>query len=318
MGTNCNQFTFGWAPGAGIVNYPSVAGMPIGTGTNALRYFALQVHYNNPDRDAGVVDNSGMSFSYTPTLRPNDIGILILGQQGISIPGDFPDSTVLAPNVCPGQCTSKLPAPVTMISSAAHMHFLGKNLTTRHIRGDTELAPVLNRTYYDFNYQGAQKISKETGTNILNPGDTLVTTCAYNPTLGVRRRPTGFGESSESEMCFNFITYYPRLPTLDFCVSRGPATLCTTRRKLTEVGLGRLEDGNATAANVNLTAIGRLLTDGDVVLNAALPSFKPYAPQCVATVVEQKKSLGFKTVGLGWRLMSTLMVVMCGWMITMV
>ena len=48
-------------------------------GANYSRYIMLEIHYNNPDRQAGVVDSSGFRLYYTNKLRANDIGILEIG-----------------------------------------------------------------------------------------------------------------------------------------------------------------------------------------------------------------------------------------------
>lgn len=50
---------------------------------------------------------------------------------------------------------------------------------------------------FDFNTQ----VSYPTPATIY-PGDTLTTTCSY-------ATPTPFGEGTNSEMCFNFVTAYP-------------------------------------------------------------------------------------------------------------
>jgi len=41
---------------------------------------------------------------------------------------------------------------------------------------------------------------------VLNPGDTVITTCIYDNTTD---RAVTFGENTQNEMCFNFATYYP-------------------------------------------------------------------------------------------------------------
>lgn len=46
----------------------------------------LQVHYNNPDGQSGVVDASGFDISVTPRLRRHDAGVLTLGQTAIALP----------------------------------------------------------------------------------------------------------------------------------------------------------------------------------------------------------------------------------------
>ncbi|KAJ3185377.1 hypothetical protein HK101_009814 [Irineochytrium annulatum] len=146
----CTRFTFGWAVGAPPVVFPAEAGSAIGVGANAYQYLALQVHYNNPGKVQGVFDNSGIRLRYTSQLRPNDIGVLTLGNEEIKIPGNSTSATVLKPNICPGDCTRKFPGNLTVVGSGPHMHMLGLNMTTQHIRNGVELAPITNRHFYDF------------------------------------------------------------------------------------------------------------------------------------------------------------------------
>ncbi|KAJ3140829.1 hypothetical protein HK101_003466 [Irineochytrium annulatum] len=112
----CTHVVFIWAPGTPLFQYPAAAGMGVGNGTNSYNYFSLQVHYNNPTGVSGVVDNSGMWFSYTSVLRPNDVGILWLGEETISIPGNSPNATVLPGNWCPSDCTKLFPTNLTVFA----------------------------------------------------------------------------------------------------------------------------------------------------------------------------------------------------------
>jgi hypothetical protein len=157
MNKACATFMIGWAPGQGRVDYPVEAGFPIGTGSNAVKYFAMQVHYNNVDNDEGKVDNSGMRLTYTPRLRPNDLGVLNIGDTQLNLaPGNSSVSTRW--NVCPGECTSQFPTDLTVVSFNYHMHRFGRQIATRIVRNGVEL-PNVKKDYYDYNYQGSSLIS---------------------------------------------------------------------------------------------------------------------------------------------------------------
>ncbi|PNH04333.1 MOXD1 1 [Tetrabaena socialis] len=186
-GPGCNEFYLVWAPGQMQTLLPPT------------------VHYNNPNGLEGVVDDSGFQVLYTPQLRQYDAGVLTLGQTAISIPPGQPIVT-LQPNVCPSTCTSRLHAPVQLLSSALHMHTLGRAITSQHIRNGTELPPVGSRRFYDFNFQGLDAVPL--ASSLLTPGDSLITTCSYDSTS--RTDVTKYGESTQDEMCFNFLYYYPR------------------------------------------------------------------------------------------------------------
>jgi hypothetical protein len=91
------------------------------------------------------------------------------------------------------------------------MHRRGESLRgeARHAGGGTSsLGAVLA---YDFEHQVSYGLDAT-----LAPGDTVHTECTWN-NLGNPQAVT-FGEETESEMCFNFLSYYPRVPgigTLD-------------------------------------------------------------------------------------------------------
>lgn len=105
-----------------------------------------------------------------------------MGQPLLSIPPGVPAYDA-QPNLCPAECTrARLPpgANVTIVAAAPHMHLIGRAFVTQHLRGTAELAPVLRRQYFDFNYQGTEPVDPSTA--VLRPGDSLVTRCTYDST----------------------------------------------------------------------------------------------------------------------------------------
>ncbi|KAJ3216242.1 hypothetical protein HDU67_009752 [Dinochytrium kinnereticum] len=285
MDAACGEFTFSWVPGSSGSSYPDTAGIPIGVGENANRYFSLQVHYNNPEQDAGVVDRSGIKVWYTKTLRKYDVGVLTLGSISISIPPNSLEPTVLKPNLCPSTCTSKFPGPITLLSSGIHMHNLGLNQTTQRFRDGKELSPLITRRFYDFNYQGQTAIANPEATTLL-PRDSLLTTCAYRPTPN-SASPTTFGEETTNEMCFNFIQYYPKYPPIEYCmtIDRISQAICSTKARLSAAGLSGVSSGGEGGANQTAVMEGlrRLMEGGDLVASV-LPRFERYEEVCLPSV----------------------------------
>ncbi|KAJ3063263.1 hypothetical protein HDU98_000914 [Podochytrium sp. JEL0797] len=213
MQATCSQFTLAWVPGAGTTVFPPQAGFAIGTGVNAIRYFSLQIHYNNPDLLSNVTDNSGMRLYYTNVLRPNDIGVLTLGSQEINIPGNSPNYTFTPWNVCPSSCTNQFPGNLTVLRNG---------------------------------YQG---LSPPIDSNaVIMPGDTLLTQCSYLPTVGLRSSVTQFGESTINEMCFNFVQYYPAMPNMGVCVDYSAKQYATCS---TQANLQTLNSSNIASALTN-------------------------------------------------------------------
>ncbi|PNH00660.1 MOXD1 1 [Tetrabaena socialis] len=215
-GEGCSQPYLIWTPGQMQSLLPPTVGLPMGEPDST--YYSLQarayVHYNNPDALEGVVDASGLEVLYTPQLRQYDAGVLTLGQRAITIPPGRPIVT-LKPNVCPSSCTSRLRTPLRLLSAMVHMHTLGRAIHTQHIRNGTELAPVASRRFYNFDFQSQEAVPL--ASSLLLPGDSLITTCSYDSTS--RTNVTTYGESTQSEMCFTFVLYYPRDTHFTACSS---------------------------------------------------------------------------------------------------
>ncbi|KAI8852894.1 PHM/PNGase F domain-containing protein [Chytridium lagenaria] len=307
MDSSCGEFTFSWVPGSSGYIYPAEAGVPIGTGPNANRHFSLQVHYDNPNQDFNVIDNSGMKVWYTENLRPNDVGVLTVGTTSISIPGNSVEPTVLKPNECPSACTSKFPGSITVLSSGVHMHNLGFNQTTQRIRNGKELSPLSVRRFYDFNYQGQVPIIDPDSRTLL-PGDSLITTSAYIPTQGLRNTTTRFGESTNDEMAFNFIQYYPKFPAVEYCmtIDRIGRAICTTKARLAQVGLSGGGGGGASQSDM-VAILTNLTKSGELVESSKTLAYEPFKPVCVpkkengvtVTTTRTSGSTGGRSLGVG-------------------
>jgi len=66
---------------------------------------------------------------------------------------------------------------------------------------DARPVPTLTDTDFDFNSQQDYPSDK-----LIHEGDKLTTTCTFDNDSG---RVVNYGESSEDEMCFNFVMMYP-------------------------------------------------------------------------------------------------------------
>ncbi|KAL6747241.1 PHM/PNGase F domain-containing protein [Haematococcus lacustris] len=201
-----------YGPGSGPFNLPAEAGLPFG-GPGGVSYVMLQIHYNNPTGLRNAVDSSGITVHYTQQLRPFDMGVLTLGSYDINVPPGQSNFSVPA-NACPSACTSRLTHSLTLTYNFLHMHQTGSAIITRHVRNGSAIQPLGYKNWYDFDAQGASQVLPESRT--LMPGDTLVTTCTYN-TEG-RTNVTRFGLSSQDEMCYNFLNYYPAAAHASECI----------------------------------------------------------------------------------------------------
>ncbi|KAJ3220848.1 hypothetical protein HDU81_011137 [Chytriomyces hyalinus] len=278
MQLDCSQIMFMWAPGKGKTVLPIEAGYAIGPDEDSFQYITLQLHYTNQQRSSNIPDSSGFRIYYTSKLRPNDVGTLTLGSRDILIPGNTNNYTNLKQNICPSECTSKFPHDLVVISNGFHMHTLGYNASSRQIRQGQEISPLGVRQYYNFGFQGNTLPTDAQA--VIKPGDAIITQCTYLPTTGLRSLPTTLGERTEDEMCYNFVTYYPALKSIDTCISgKQNVAFCSLKEN---AGLG---------LTVQAVQKGYLIP-------FAPPSFVPYAPVCTPSAqVVVAPSLSHAVVG---------------------
>lgn len=189
----------GWAPGGKNFELPPEAGFAEETGTT---HWAVQIHYNNAQGLTGQADETGYDLCSTDQLRANDADILATGTLQISIP---PRSTVTT------TCNLNVPQQfgnIKVVSSWAHMHRLGRAQYAKRVRAGAETT-LLDAPTYDFNTgAGAQNVSVDVAA-----GDSIKTMCKWQNTSDASVK---FGEGTGDEMCFAFLTYYPKIKTQGF------------------------------------------------------------------------------------------------------
>ena len=188
------RFLEGWAPGGENRIMPADVGLAL---PQSDRFLILQVHYWNAAGYADARDRSGVAMCTTTSLRPKTAVVSTLGTAGIDLP---PRSTGTK---AAGMCTPVLTEPMHVLATAPHMHRLGRSIRTEVLRGGSESAveSLVDVQRWDFELQHGYPSEL-----IVQPGDKLRTTCTYdNPT---DRRVT-FGEKTEDEMCFDFVTVWP-------------------------------------------------------------------------------------------------------------
>jgi hypothetical protein len=95
----------------------------------------LEVHVENAALLPGLRDSTGFRITYSPTLRPHDLGFLFTGAIA-SAPSYNLTSDLILPrghaeydyvNVCPSSCTKRLlpQSGVTVLNAHLHMHGRG-------------------------------------------------------------------------------------------------------------------------------------------------------------------------------------------------
>jgi hypothetical protein len=189
-----SAFLFEWGPGGMPMHLPEGAGIEMNSGDQVI----LQVHYSNPQALEGLKDSSGLNL-YLGEEQPNKVSMFASGPLNYNIP---PFSEKSVENTC------VFDQHVTLVSSTPHMHQAGRDFLTEVIRADGTVETLVKLDEWDFFHQPMYDTPVE-----LHPGDALRTVCTLENTSALSLYA---GDTTEAEMCFNFIYHTPPLGSL-FC-----------------------------------------------------------------------------------------------------
>ncbi|KAK9956806.1 hypothetical protein ABG768_014516 [Culter alburnus] len=216
MADECMENTAVWAVGGGDFELPEMAGLPIGGNVGDV-FYRLEVHYNNPNKSAGRVDNSGLRFYYTSELRQHDAAVLVTGlvvAPGYAIPPKA--KSFLTYGLCDTAYIPQVletPHDLQVFSLMMHTHLAGRKVRVGHFRGGKQIDFLAVDENYDFEYQDVTNLGK---TKTVKLGDKLLVECTYNTEN--RTTLTWGGLSTSEEMCLAFLYYYPAM-NLSGCMS---------------------------------------------------------------------------------------------------
>ncbi|KAK7475231.1 hypothetical protein BaRGS_00033535 [Batillaria attramentaria] len=246
---NCSTIISGWTLGQNGECIHNNAGVRLGV--KGYTKMALQFHWNNPELPSTYQDSSGMALHYTSNLRQYDSGVWMVGNADFDI---FPrKSHVTVEAKCRSTCTKTyLKEPVYVTAAVNHMHYLGVSQTIEHYRNGTWLRYITNDVIYSYDSPQTQENFRCCETDVTSdadcqdvvkltslvtllcqyitpievlPGDELKSTCHFNSMT--RSKTTTFGDSTQQEMCFGFLTYYPEQALADkSCISFGSLSFC--------------------------------------------------------------------------------------------
>ena len=191
-----------YAVGAGAPDLalPDGVGFRIESGSQYL----IQLHLQNLT-DGPVTERAGLNLTYAEdtdaTIRA---GLYAMGSFDLEIPGRAVDySQTIA-------CNAEFPMNVFAIFP--HMHKLGTKINLRHGANEGAATPMYAKDPWVF---GDQPMDPADVT--INTGDFVESTCHWaNPDSD---DPVRFGESSDAEMCFTLLFYYPATQDLAGCVT---------------------------------------------------------------------------------------------------
>ncbi|HTM21852.1 MAG TPA: hypothetical protein VL172_15130 [Kofleriaceae bacterium] len=190
VGTNGQNMIYGSGVGSPEFHFPDGIGLHLQQGQRLL----LNLHLYNAS-DAPLSGTSGTLFlEATADEIVHEAEIVLAGPVALVVPMGVTTQS--------GQCSlsSITSEPIQVFSLSQHMHRTGIHMKSVITRGADEI--VLQDINYDFENQTFQYVNPEVE---LLPTDTLTTYCTYDNPDGTKT----FGESSNDEMCFTDLFYYP-------------------------------------------------------------------------------------------------------------
>ncbi|XP_059152477.1 MOXD1 homolog 1-like, partial [Physella acuta] len=276
--SSCQDFLSVWTVGfAGDCSHPS-AGVRIGV--NGYKRVAIQIHWNNPEKNPTWVDGSGLRLYYTPNRRPYDAGIILTGSNYFVLPPRQPEVSVQG--TCTKTCTKNHYKGAVQVTMAwNHMHYAGIKMKIEVLRDNKHLTYLTNDPEYS--YDSPQAYLYTDNPVILLPGDEIVTTCTY--TTAKLDHSVLQGEATSEEMCFGFITYFPkRNVSHEYCFSVGPDVSFCDSETWTRHGCDNpFAYFDSRALNASSLYQG---------LMAKCRPFGPCLQECAQYVLEQTRSNG--------------------------
>ena len=191
VGTNGQSMIYGSGVGSPDFVFPQGVGLHLQAGQRLL----LNLHLYNASDDT----ISGRSGTLVQEAMPGEI------QNFAEIVLAGPTLTLQVPtgiSTQSGSCNLSqiTDEPIQVFSLSQHMHKTGTHLRSVITRDQQEI--VLQDIDYDFEEQTFQLVTPHV---TLQPTDRLTTYCTYNNPGPAKN----FGDSSDDEMCFTDLFYYP-------------------------------------------------------------------------------------------------------------
>jgi hypothetical protein len=202
FGVNGQSMIYGSGVGAPDFAFPSGVGLHLAAGTRLL----LNLHLYNAS-DAPIRGTSGTLFQAAAPGEIQHPAELVLAGPTLSLA--VPSGVTTQSGSC--NVSSITAAPIQVFALSQHMHRLGRHMRSTVVRGGSEI--VLQDLPYDFEQQTFHLTASTTE---LRPGDVVKTSCTYENATGATVR---FGESTDDEMCFTDLFYYP---------AQGASYICTS------------------------------------------------------------------------------------------
>jgi hypothetical protein len=194
----------GWAVGGPNVIPPDDVGFEL---PDPGAQINVQWHFYN-STDTSQKDASSLQICTAPKATRPHVGSItwagtedLGGNKWFGGAGMPPHQESTFTTTCvPGRAGLAATEPIHIIGFEPHMHRIGKHMTTAVKHTDGTMETIFdkpfsfgNETHYFASYE-------------LKAGDSLITSCSFNndTAMGVP-----FGESSDTEMCYQFVFHWP-------------------------------------------------------------------------------------------------------------
>lgn len=191
VGTNGQSMIYGSGVGSPDFPFPPGVGLHLRAGQRLL----LNLHLYNAG-DNALSGRSGTLVQEATAGEIQNLAEIVLAGPtlGLMVPTGMSTQS--------GSCNiSQITSvPIQVFSLSQHMHKTGTRMRSVITRGAQEIE--LQDIDYNFEEQSFQPVNPHV---TLMPSDRLTTYCTYNNPGA----PKGFGDSSDDEMCFTDLFYYP-------------------------------------------------------------------------------------------------------------
>lgn len=199
VGTNGMRMIYGSGVGSPDFTFPTGVAIKLNQGDRIL----VNLHLYNL-KDNPISGTSGTLAQTIPASEvQNEAELVLMG----------PTSTLMVPpgiSTQSGSCTIK--GDTHVFAAAPHMHMTATHWKSVATKGGQEI--VLADQSYTFDDQVFYNVSPFVE---LKAGDKITTYCTYNFEAPPGTPPKTFGESSNDEMCFSSVYYYPKRNSFFIC-----------------------------------------------------------------------------------------------------
>jgi len=116
-----SEMAYVWAPGESGLAFPDFLGVPL-FGDSGFQAFEMEIHYNNPTLQQGVIDSSGVRMYWTTQPREQQVGIMSVGDPQVGLFGQTVGTGITKHEFeCPSSCSSLVNQEVTVLREYLHV-----------------------------------------------------------------------------------------------------------------------------------------------------------------------------------------------------